>query len=42
MNTNYQAENQKEKPRLPLFSSPWMALFLVLRDELTQPRPVTK
>lgn len=42
MNKNYQAEMQKPKARLPLFSSPWMALFLVLRQEMTQARPVTK
>jgi hypothetical protein len=42
MNTNYQADMQNTKPRLPLFSSPWMALFLVLRQELTQSRPAAK
>jgi len=29
----------KIKQRAPLFASPWMALYLVLRDELLQPRP---
>jgi hypothetical protein len=38
MNTSHQATMQKIKPRVPLFASPWLALFFVLRDELTQPR----
>ena len=38
MNSNYQTA-VLEKPReAPLFASPWMALFLLLRREWTNPR----
>ena len=38
MNSSYQTA-VLEKPReAPLFASPWMALFLLLRRELTSPR----
>jgi len=34
--------NKASQPRVPLFSSTWVALFLVLRHELTQPRASAK
>jgi hypothetical protein len=39
MNANYEVKTEKTNPDMPLFGSPWMALFFVLRRELTQPRP---
>ena len=38
MNTSHQTYVQTDKARVPLFASPWLALFLVLRNELTQSR----
>jgi len=39
MNSNHQAiKVPKIKPRAPLYASPWVALYLVLRDELNQAR----
>jgi hypothetical protein len=42
MKFNHQIERKKIKPRVPIFASPWVALFLVLRDELTLPRVSSK
>jgi len=39
MNTYAQIAENKKKHQAPLFASPWMALFLVLRKEFTQQRP---
>jgi tryptophan-rich sensory protein len=39
MNNSYQQiKAPKLKPRAPLFASPWMALYMVLRNELSQSR----
>ncbi len=38
MNKPSQNKVATKKPETPLFASPWMALFLVLRRELSQPR----
>lgn len=39
MNGNKQTiKASKNTQRAPLFASPWMALYLVLRDELIQSR----
>jgi hypothetical protein len=42
MNTNQQDKVQKPRPVVPMFASMWVTLFLVLRYELQQPRPVAK
>jgi hypothetical protein len=34
--------NKTNQPRVPLFSSTWVALFLVLRHEFTQSRSSAK
>lgn len=38
MNTQAQAAILRGKRDAPLFASPWMALFLLLRREWTTPR----
>lgn len=42
MNTNRQEKMKKPRPRVPMFGSMWVTLFLVLRYELQQPRPAAK
>ncbi len=42
MNKRHQIETQKPKTRTPLFASPWVALFFVLRHEFTQSRARAK
>ncbi|MFC1696664.1 hypothetical protein ACFL1C_11215 [Pseudomonadota bacterium] len=42
MKTSYQDKIQNTKPRTPMFESTWVALFLLLREELMQPRPSDK
>jgi len=42
MNTSRQKEIQIDKSRAPLFASPWLALFFVLRSEFTQARSTAK
>ena len=37
MNAHAQALKARKK-EIPLFESPWMALFLLLRREFSQPR----
>jgi hypothetical protein len=39
MNRNRHDNPRKNQLQVPLFASPWMALFFVLRQELAQPRP---
>lgn len=40
MNRNNQnTKTLNTRPRAPLFASPWVALFTVLRNELMQSRP---
>jgi len=41
---SYQPVNKlpRSKPRTPIYASPWVALYLVLRDEVMQPRPTGK
>jgi hypothetical protein len=41
MNTQQRALLDGKKDN-PLFASPWMALFVLLRRELSQPRTPTK
>lgn len=38
MNTHSQAVMPKHRKDAPLFASPWMALYFLLRRELSQPR----
>jgi hypothetical protein len=38
VNTSAQAVAMKSKRDMPLFESPWVALFLLLRREWTTPR----
>lgn len=38
MNKHSQNELKRERDETPLFASPWVALFLVLRKELSQTR----
>jgi hypothetical protein len=38
MDTRAPATRPRRKRDLPLFASPWMALFVLLRRELTTPR----
>ncbi len=40
MNSNRQPRAKRNADRIPLYSSPWIALFFVLRNEFSQPRPV--
>ena len=42
MNTSRQIKMQIDRSRAPLFASPWLALFFVLRSELTQARSAAK
>jgi hypothetical protein len=42
MKTNQQIKLKNRDARAPLFSSPWMALFLQLRNEWPQLRPSAK
>jgi hypothetical protein len=42
MNTSRQIKMPIDKSRAPLFASPWLALFFVLRSELTQARSAAK
>lgn len=39
MNEQAQVVRTKRTPQVPLYASPWVALFLILKKELTQPRP---
>jgi len=39
MNAQNQMELKEMRSEAPLFASPWVALFLVLRKEFTQSRP---
>jgi len=40
MNRNNQkTKRTNAKPRAPLYASPWVALYTVLRQELMQTRP---
>lgn len=38
MNIHTQQDNKSKKTEAPLFASPWLALFFVLRREFAQPR----
>lgn len=38
MNTQHEAAILAEKRQAPLYASPWLALFLLLRREWTVPR----
>lgn len=38
MNTHYQTNKPIKSRREPLYASPWIALFFMLREELTQSR----
>ena len=38
MDTRAPATRPRRSRDLPLFASPWMALFVLLRRELTSPR----
>ena len=40
MNAHAQALKARKR-EMPLFESPWVALFLLLRRELSQPRSTT-
>ncbi len=42
MKMSYQDKIQNTKPRTPMFGSTWVAIFLLLREELMQPRPSDK
>ena len=39
MNTQSQAVMKRRTREVPLYASPWMALFFVLRREWMSPRP---
>lgn len=36
----YEAQAQRKPFRSPLYASPWVALFILLRREIRQPRTV--
>lgn len=38
MNSHYQTAVLEKQREAPLFASPWMALFLLLRRELSTPK----
>lgn len=42
MNTKHQEPRKPQKPRIPIYGSMWIALFLGLRQELLQPRTASK
>ncbi len=42
MRTHYQTNTAVKNRRPPLYASPWIALFYVLRQELTQARKSTR
>ena len=42
MNSNRQPQAKNNPHRVPLYASPWIALFFVLRSEFFQPRPVSE
>ena len=42
MNAEQKNRKHKHKPRVPLYKSPWLALFLVLRHEWLSLRPSDK
>jgi hypothetical protein len=39
---NQNVNTSNARPRAPLFASPWVALYTVLRNELMQTRPVSE
>ena len=36
---NQNTKTSNDKPRAPLYASPWVALYTVLRNEFMQSRP---
>lgn len=42
MNTKQPEPRKLPKPRIPIYGSMWIALFLGLRQELLQPRSAGK
>ena len=42
MSTHYQTNKEVKNKRDPLYASPWIALFFMLRQELTQARKSTR
>jgi len=42
MNAEQKIKQRTQKPRAPLFNSPWLALFLILRHEWLQLWPNDK